>query len=179
MNPGSTAPAPAAATDRLLGRIRWVTGFLMAGLVVSGLTAMPLVTEVNYLCEWTGVGEEGGRDSLGAMAQWLLLVREGLAATQREYPFMFYGMDWLAFGHFVIALAFVGAWRDPVRNVWLFQFGLAACALVLPFALILGEVRGIPVWWRLLDACFGLAGAVPLALGWYWTRRLELLSALR
>lgn len=70
----------------------------------------------------------------------------------------------MAFGHFVIAIVFIGAWRDPVRNIWLFEFGLIACALVIPYALIFGAVRGIPMWWRLIDCSFGVFGAMPLWL---------------
>jgi hypothetical protein len=34
--------------------------------------------------------------------------------------------------------------RDPVRNVWVVEMGMIACALVLPVALGLGQVRHIP-----------------------------------
>ena len=54
--------------------------------------------------------------------------------------FSAYGTDWLAFGHFVIALFFVGAWRDPVRHVWILHAGLIACR-VIPLALICGAIR--------------------------------------
>ena len=86
---------------------------------------------------------------------------------------MFYGTDWLAFGHFVIALAFVGALRDPVRNRWQFQFGMAACALVPVWALVFGHIRGIPVWWRMIDAAFGIVGFVPMWLCNRWAREIE------
>jgi hypothetical protein len=89
------------------------------------------------------------------------------------FPFLFYGTDWLAFGHFVIAIAFIGTLKDPVRNRWLFDFGLIACALVIPFALVMGGVRGIPLWWRLVDCLFGIFGAVPLWLCRKWTLELE------
>jgi len=65
----------------------------------------------------------------------------------------------------MIALVFIGAWRDPVRNLWLFEFGLIACALVIPYALVCGAFRGLPFWWRLIDCSFGLLGAIPLWLG--------------
>jgi len=51
-----------------------------------------------------------------------------------------------------------------VRNRWLFDFGLIACALVIPYALIFGGLRGIPMYWRLIDCSFGVFGAVPLWL---------------
>ena len=75
---------------------------------------------------------------------------DALTQTQLQHPLLFYGTDWLAFGHFVIAIAFIGALRDPVRNRWLLDFGLIACGLVIPFALVFGGRRGIPFWWRLI-----------------------------
>lgn len=100
-------------------------------------------------------------------------VHAALVQTQSQYPFLFYGTDWLAFGHFVIAIAFIGALKDPVRNRWLFDFGLIACALVIPWAVIFGAIRGIPFWWRLIDCSFGIFGFVPLWLCRIWAKELE------
>jgi hypothetical protein len=66
----------------------------------------------------------------------------------------------------------VGALRDPVRNCWLFDFGLIACVAVIPFALVFGAVRGIPFWWRLIDCSFGVFGSVPLWFCRKWVRQL-------
>ncbi|MGA2247395.1 MAG: hypothetical protein ABSH48_20590 [Verrucomicrobiota bacterium] len=148
-------------------RINLLTWFFVLGLFLSGATAIPLAGELNLLTHFlaaTGPSSE--------LTQWLFPVRDALAATQSAHPFLFYGTDWLAFGHFVTAIAFIGALRDPVRNRWLFDFGLIACALVIPYALIFGGWRGIPVWWRLIDCSFGFFGAIPL---WYcrrWAREL-------
>ena len=139
----------------LLRRIRWLTGLLILGLVLSGATAIPLPAEVNLLVHWTGAN--GGWD----LARWLLRVQDALAQTQAQHPFLFYGTDWLAFGHFVIAIAFIGALRDPIRNRWLFDFGLMACVLVIPYALVFGSLRGIPFWWRLIDCSLGCLGSSP------------------
>lgn len=152
---------------RLLRRIRaWVLVFIF-GLVLSGATAIPLETELDWLVRWTGAEQRadapGGTDIPG-WAVWLVKVRHALADTNLRHPFMAYGYDWLAFGHFVIAVAFVGAWRDPVRNRWLFDFGLIACALLIPYAVIFGGLRGIPMGWRLIDCAFGVFGALPLWL---------------
>jgi hypothetical protein len=73
----------------------------------------------------------------------------------------------------MIAAVFYGAWRDPVRNRWLYQFGMFACALVPVWALVFGHLRGIPAWWRLIDASFGVVGFVPVWLCSRWARRLE------
>jgi hypothetical protein len=147
-------------------RIRALTSFFIFGLVVSGVTAIPLPQEVAWLAS-----QFPPSTPVGA---WLEKVRHGLDESARTFPFLFYGTDWLAFGHFMIAIVFIGALRDPVRNRWLFDFGLIACALVIPYALIFGEVRGIPFWWRVIDASFGIVGFVPLWFCRNWTRELEL-----
>ena len=135
---------------------------------MSGATAIPLETETGWLVRLFGGAERGGN-----VTEWLVRVRDALHETNARFPFIAYGGDWLAFGHFAIALAFVGAWRHPVRNRWLFDFGLMACALVVPYALVCGAARGIPLWWRLVDCSFGVFGAVPLWLCRRWALELE------
>jgi hypothetical protein len=51
-----------------------------------------------------------------------------------------------------------------VRNKWVITFGLIACAGVIPLALIAGQVRGLPVAWRLIDCSFGIFGGILLLL---------------
>ena len=75
---------------------------------------------------------------------WIERVRRGLDSADADYPFLLYGTDWLAFAHLVIAVAFYGVVRDPVRNVWVVEFGMIACAGVIPLALICGPVAGSP-----------------------------------
>jgi len=65
------------------------------------------------------------------------MAREALQDVNAKHPLLFYGTDWLAFGHFAIAIAFVGALRDPVRNRWLFDFGFIACVMVVPYAFVM------------------------------------------
>jgi len=160
----------------ILRRVRRLTWVFIVGLVLSGVTAIPLVRELNLLSDVTGARtlvEQPAATDAPAWAVWLEKVRTALVEAQAERPFLFYGTDWLAFGHIVIAFVFVGALRDPVRNRWLFDFGLIACALVIPWALVLGEVRGIPVWWRLIDCSFGVFGALPLWWCRKWVAELE------
>lgn len=160
---------PTSSHDqRLRRRIRWLVAFFIVGLVLSGATAIPLETELGWLVTLTGartlVSETPGATAAPVWAEWLCRVQASLQDINARYPFIGYGGDWLAFGHFVIAIVFIGAWRDPVRNVWLFEFGLIACALVIPYALVCGALRGIPLWWRLIDCSFGVFGAIPLWL---------------
>ena len=149
---------------RALRRIRWLVGLFIAGLILSGATAIPLESEVTWLANVTGARELLSQSPPPPWAEWLCRVEAALREMNLKHPFIGYGGDWLAFGHFMIAIAFVGAWRDPVRNRWLLDFGLIACALVVPYALTFGALRGIPFWWRLIDCSFGLLGAVPLWL---------------
>lgn len=154
-------------------RIKVLTWFFIIGLVISGATAIPLVTELNLLTRWV----QTSATATSELGRWLLMAHEALQDTAAKHPMLFYGTDWLAFGHFVIAVAFIGVLRDPVRNRWLFDFGLIACAMVIPFALIFGTLRGIPFWWRLIDCSFGLFGAIPLWLCRSWAIELEQLSS--
>ena len=159
----------------LLRRIRRLTWLFIVGLVISGVTAIPLVTELNWLVSWFGLEGQTPATAPSELARWLLRIRESLVATQSAHPQLFYGTDWLAFGHIVIAMVFIGALRDPVRNKWMFDFGLIACAMVIPWAFGFGAVRGIPVWWRLIDCSFGVFGAVPLWWCRKWAGELEAL----
>jgi hypothetical protein len=137
----------------------------VVGLVVSGITAFPLEFETRLAA---GIVGSAGPDFLVA---WMDRVHEGIAATNRQYPFIAYGTDWLAFAHLVIAVAFWGAIKDPVRNVWVVQFGMIACAGVIPLALIAGSIRGIPWGWQLVDMSFGVVGIIPLLLAYRGIRR--------
>lgn len=145
----------------------------MLGLFISGVTAIPLETEMRWLLRLIGVAPDSPADGHTGLIHWLLRVHEAVRDVNQRHPFIFYGNDWLAFGHFVIAIAFIGAWRDPVRNRWLFDFGLIACALVIPYALVCGHFRGIPLAWRLIDCSFGILGAPPLLLCRRWARQME------
>lgn len=159
----------------LLRRIRILTWCFIVGLVISGATAIPLEWELNILAGIVDANDSGTSGASG-LGGWILRVREGLRATNGTYPFMAYGTDWLAFGHFVIALVFVGALRDPVRNGWLFTFGMIACALVVPYAFAFGGLRGIPICWRLIDCSFGVFGIIPV---WYCRRGVKEIEELR
>jgi len=139
-------------------RIRIALAFFIAGLVVSGVTAFPLETEIRWLTALLGADASARPADYTGVMSWLLTVRDGLVATNRAYPFLAYGTDWLAFAHLVIAAAFWGPFRDPVRNVWVIEWGMIACAAVIPLALIAGPVRDIPAYWRVVDSSFGVVG---------------------
>lgn len=165
-----------SSASQLLTRIRLWTAFIMVGLVVSGLTAIPIRTQFDLGARWFGEDFTAGGRMPGFVARWLSHAYHGVVSADTSAPFIWYGTDWLAFGHVVIAIVFVGAWRDPVRNRWLFQFALIAGALVVPWAAGFGSIRGIPVWWRVIDSLFGLGAMLPAWLCLRWTLRLEMAS---
>ena len=165
--------------DLALRRVRGWTAFFVVGLALSGATALPIPTQLAIAVRVLGEDLRAGGFVPDAMAVWLQTLRDGIRTTEAAAPFMFYGTDWLAFGHFAIAVAFVGALRDPLRNRWLFQYGMWICAAVPVWALVCGPIRGIPFWWRLVDASFGIVGFVPMWMCDRWIRTLEANGATR
>lgn len=154
---------PGLEQARMIRRIRLLLGVFVVGLIASGLTAFFLPWESRLLADWFGEGTRIAGMFPG-LAWWLSYVQKGLEASGRDYPFLGYGTDWLGFAHLVIAVAFWGPIKAPVRNVWVVEFGIIACLLVIPLALVCGPIRGIPFYWRLIDCSFGVFGLIPLVI---------------
>ncbi|MFD8481611.1 hypothetical protein [Kitasatospora sp. NPDC059673] len=178
---GSTTagPGPATVTDTALVRRRirrWLWLFIVC-LVLSGLTAFPLQTETDLLVR--ALDASGLDSALPALDAWVRRVRDGLADGYGNHPFLAYGTDWLAFAHLVIAAAFWGPLRDPVRNVWVIRWAMLACGGVIPLALICGPLRGIPLFWQFVDMSFGVFGVIPLLVVHRLIRTLEWDQAVR
>jgi hypothetical protein len=159
--------------DNLLKRVRLLLLIFILGLVFSGATAIPLETELRISTSFFGKNFDPNFHS--NFGVWLNKVQDALITTNAKYPFIAYGTDWLAFAHFVIAIAFIGPLRDPVKNVWVVEFGMIACVLVVPFALVMGAIREIPFGWRLIDCSFGGLGIIPL---WFCHRLIKQLALL-
>lgn len=160
-------------TRGLERRIRiWLTLFII-GLATAGLTAFPLEFELRWLVDSLHGWASPVADLIPSLLTWLEYVQGGLAETYEKYPFIAYGTDWLAFAHIVIAIAFWGPLRDPVRNIWVVEFGMIACVAVIPAVLICGVVRDIPWGWQLVDMSFGVFGIIPLLLVRRLIKRLE------
>jgi len=148
----------------LLGRARLLLAAFTVCLVLSGLTAIPVRWELETLARWLGAGpDDAPADHAGAV-RWIVRARNAVRETLARHPFIAYGTDWLAFAHVVLGVLFVGAIVDPAGNRWVITFGMAACALVVPWALVFGHLRGIPMWWRVVDCGFGVVGLIPLWL---------------
>jgi hypothetical protein len=97
-----------------------------------------------------------------SMAQWLTLVQQAIEETYDQYPFLAYGYDWLAFGHYIISIPFIMAIWDTRQIPWVINYGIFACIAVLPFAIVFGAIREIPLFWRGVDTLFGIGGLIVL-----------------
>lgn len=159
----------------LRGRIRILLVGFIIGLVLSGITAFPLEWELKILAKMLHTLDPATAH-LPGLHHWIMTVHDGLIDTYAKYPWLAYGTDWLAFGHIVIAISFIGPLRDPVKNIWVIEFGMIACILIIPLAMICGPIRGIPFYWRLIDCSFGVVGIIPL---WLCRRYILRLDAIK
>jgi succinate-acetate transporter protein len=150
----------------LIKKIRAMIIFFMIALILSGVTAFPVETELHWLLAHPALVP-------GFAQNWLQNVYDALAETNNKYPMLAYGFDWLAFAHIVIAMAFIGPLKDPVRNKWIIDWAILACFAVFPLAFICGPVRQIPMFHILIDCAFGVIGLIPLFICRRWIKQLE------
>jgi len=139
------------------------------GLFVSGVTVWPAIPELKWglhlLQNW------GLADS--TLADFTATILESLKHIEKDHPHILYGYDWLAFAHIVLAILFLGAARDPVRNKWIVECGLIMCALIPFLAGICIPLREIPWWWFFMDFAFTPLAAIPLFIALKDIRRIE------
>ena|SRR6218665_410872 len=155
---------------QLKKQIRNLILFFIIFLVLSGITAFPIETELQFLSMHANVFPQ-------VIQNWLNTIYTSVKETNAAYPYLSYGTDWLAFAHLVIATAFIGPLKDPVKNSWVIQFGMIACVMVFPLALIAGPLRHIPFYWQMIDCSFGVFGIIPLYLCFKKIKELELINA--
>lgn len=161
------------ARSSLIFRFRAAMLLFLAGLVLSGITAFPLLQELRLLSRLLGVGAVSSGVESPGLVMWIHTVQRGLEDIAAHYSWMSYGTDWLAFGHLVIALFFIAPLVNPLSARANIYAGLVACAGVFPLALICGAIRGVPFPWRLIDCTFGVIGALPLLYCLRVLRQLE------
>lgn len=143
-------------------KVRLLLLIFIVLLALSGLTAVPVQWQLSTVLQYIPVRT--------LLHSWLTRVLSAYTTVNQHFPFLLYGYDWLAFAHLVLAILFIGPYRDPLKNIWVIQFGMIACGLVIPVAFLAGALRGIPVWWRLIDCSFGVFG---FALLWFCYTRIN------
>ena len=154
---------------KLIVKIRLMILFFMVALVLSGVTAFPVETELRWLLSHPLLVPSFAE-------KWLQDVYNALVETNAKYPMLAYGYDWLAFAHIVIAMAFVGPCKDPVKNCWIIDWATLACIAVFPLALIAGPIRHVPFFHILIDCSFGVVGIIPLLICKRWIKKLKIQS---
>ncbi|MDB5157024.1 MAG: hypothetical protein JWR50_1731 [Mucilaginibacter sp.] len=132
---------------KLQHRIKIYTWIVIIGLLLSGITAFPIQTELAILIRHQAAAS--------IISAWLNKVYHAIEITNLNYPFLSYGTDWLAFAHLMLAVLFIGPLKDPVKNIWVIEFGLIASVCIFPLAFIGGSIRGIPFFWTMIDCSFG------------------------
>ena len=139
------------------------------GLLLNGISALPLRAELNILLSNPDALSDFLRD-------WWLYVNKGVHETSSKYNFMRYGFDWLGFAHLLIAIAFIGPLKDPVKNEWVIQWGMIASALSVVMALCWERVRDIPLWWSFIDAAIAIAAFIILWFCNKWVQELKTIN---
>lgn len=165
-------PSGHPGEHRAMSRLKQIRASILVvilGLVLSGVTAFPLLHEMNLLASML-TGESRDPAAHEGLVKWILTVREGLEVTYQKYPFIAYGTDWLAFAHLMIALFFILPWRDPVRYEGVLKIGVVMCLLIIPLTFICGPIRGIPFGWSLIDCSFEIL-CLPFLLFSLWKIR--------
>lgn len=147
-------------------QIRRLIIFFIISLALSGITAFPLQTEMDFLQQHCGSFPD-------FMCKWITEVNTSISQTD---PIVLYGTDWLAFAHLIISLFFVGVYINPAKNKFIVQVGMIACVAVFPLAFICGPIRGIPFFHQIIDCCFGIIGFVPLLIIYKKIKQLEFIE---
>ncbi|MBE9586040.1 hypothetical protein IM792_16425 [Mucilaginibacter sp. JRF] len=152
--------------QQALTRIRICMVVIIGGLFISGATAFPLETELGWLA--------ANMQALPLPLQhWLSNIYNALRNTNQQYPYLAYGTDWLAFAHLVLAVLFIGPYRHPVKNLWVVQFGMVASVAIFPLAFIAGGIRGVPLFWQIIDCSFGVICMLPLSIAYKNIKKLR------
>jgi hypothetical protein len=151
---------------KLITKIRLLILFFIIATILSGVTAFPAEMELKWLL---------GHPLLvpSFMQSWLQSCYDALKDTNNKYSMLAYGYDWLGFAHIIIAIAFIGPYKDPVKNKWIIDWGIISCIAVIPLAFIAGPIRRIPFFHILIDCSFGILGLVPLLICRRWIKEME------
>ena len=81
-----------AKEKRFLFIIKGITVFYIIALFFWGVTAFPLESELNILCQIMGISTDTSPDNYEGLKRWIATINEGLTNTNRDYPFMAYGL---------------------------------------------------------------------------------------
>ncbi|MCE3229423.1 MAG: hypothetical protein K0S32_3974 [Bacteroidetes bacterium] len=148
---------------KILIKIRIILGMFVVLLLLSGITAFPVRTEIAFLVKHIAAFPQ-------LLQEWILQLDGVISQTP---DIMLYGTDWLAFAHIIISMFFIPVFMDPVKHKANLIIGMMACIAVFPLAFICGPIRGIPFFHQLIDCCFGVGGIILLLYVYRQSQKLE------
>ena len=146
-------------------KIRLLLVVFMTLLILSGITAFPLRTEMDFLM----LHKNSFPEKLGG---WIETIYNAVKQTP---DVVLYGTDWLAFAHIIIALFFIPVYINPIRYKANLIVAMAACGAVFILAFVCGPIRGIPFFHQLIDCSFGFIGFFPL---WFVYKKVNQIETL-
>jgi hypothetical protein len=147
-------------------KVRNMLVVFMSLLILSGITAFPLRTEMDLLMAHKNMFPN-------TLAIWIETIYNAVNQTP---DVVLYGTDWLAFAHIIIALFFIPVYIDPIRYKANLIVAMVACGAVFILAFVCGPIRGIPFFHQLIDCAFGFIGFFPLWFVYKKVDQLEILS---
>lgn len=147
-------------------KIRSLLIVFMSLLILSGITAFPLRTEMDLLMAHKNMFPN-------TLAVWIETIYNAIKQTP---DVVLYGTDWLAFAHIIIALFFIPVYINPVRYKANLVVAMIACGAVFILAFVCGPIRGIPFFHQLIDCAFGFIGFFPLWVVYKKVNQLEILN---
>ncbi len=165
-----------ASRKKTLACIRVCLGLFFVGILFGLHTVVFVRAETTWMADLLGRGTFVD-ERWPAVAAWFEHLHIAFATTYTTYPVIAYCMDWLGYACVVLAVLMIGAIKDPVRNLWIVQAFMIGCAIAFLMPLVMGPLRGIPLFWRLIDSSFGLVGFVLSGLAYRLIRRLEASAA--
>ncbi|MEP6466784.1 MAG: hypothetical protein ABJB05_10795 [Parafilimonas sp.] len=162
--------ATITSESKLRNKIKTAIILIIIGLLLNGISAVPLHTELKILLSNPEILPEFLRN-------WWTYVHEGVRETTKHYGFMRYGFDWLAFAHLLIAIVFIGPLKDPIKNEWIITWGLIVSVLSIIMALGGERLRDIPFWWSCIDAGIAIISFIILWFCNKWIKQLKTITA--
>lgn len=148
---------------KTIKKIKISLGAFVILLLLSGITAFPLRSEMTFLLQHLSLFP-------AYMQDWIRQVKTAIDATPDE---VLYGTDWLAFAHIIISLFFLPVFGNPIKYKANVLIGITACAAIFPLAFICGPIRNIPFFHQLIDCSFGVGGILLL---WYVYKNISILE---
>jgi len=162
-----------AQRERRLGIAQAMLTIVAGGLLLSGLSIYIPALQGGQIVNAILQRLFDSTPSIAPVYQALAIQTFDFQMVSGKHLQLMLDNDWLGFAHFMLAVLFLGAIRDPCRNLWVTQFGLISAVSLVPAAFFFGALRGAPFLHLCIDAGFGAAAFVPLYVGYRQLRMLR------